>query len=266
MKRQQIGHFLRIIGLYKPFDFLRYVIFKIIKLRKNKLFLKENPTVVLPPDYLMYESFQLDYKKYYNDSIDSAKEIINKISLYKKFENINILDWGCGPARIIRHLPNFLSDTKCSFYATDYNKKTIQWCKDNINDVYFNHNNLSAKLPYSDNFFEVVYGISIFTHLSEKMHYEWYNELIRITKEGGIIYLTMHGNAFREKLVEHERKIFDSGKIVVRDKVKEGHRTFASFHPEAFVKNLFNHIEILEHIKGNTTPKPQQDIWILRKK
>lgn len=265
MNRQQIGRFLRIIGLYKSFDFLRFIIFKIIKYNKNKLFLKENPKVVLPSDYMMYESFQLDYKKYYNDSIISAKEIINKISKYKQFENINILDWGCGPARIIRHFPELLSKTNCSFYATDYNKKTIEWCKNNIKGVNFNHNNLLAQLPYASNFFDIIYGISIFTHLSETMHYEWFNELIRITKEGGIIYLTMHGNAFREKLVENERKIYDAGNIVVRDKVKEGHRTYAAFHPETFVKTLFKGNDILEHIKGSNMPRPQQDIWIIRK-
>ncbi len=268
MNKQLAGYFLRNLTLFKPLDYIRYLFFKIIKSKKNKNFIKNNPEIILPPDYLMYESFQLDYKKYYDDSIESAREIINKTSNYINFQNANILDWGCGPARIIRHLPLILSDKNCNFFATDYNEKTINWCKSNIKGIEFNHNLLEPGLWYSDNFFDFVYGISIFTHLSAKMHYEWMKELIRITKKGGVIYLTLHGQAFREKLIKKEQKIFDCGNIVVRDKVKEGHRTYVAFHPKDFVYSWLQETgsEILEYNEGDNKGKPQQDIWILRKK
>jgi len=265
MSKQLIGSLLRKIGLYKTFDFLRYLFLKSIKYFKNKKFKKKNPLVLLPHDYLMYESFQLDYTKYFKHSLESAKELINQIRKHKETNNLKILDWGCGPARIIRHLPTILRNQNCEIYGTDYNPTTIEWCKKNLQGIEFKHNNINPPLDFSDKFFDIIYGISIFTHLSEKMHYEWISELSRITKHGGIIYLTLHGNSFRKKLLKKELIQYDKGKLVVRDCVTEGHRTFATFHPKEFTDELFKDFEILEYIEGGKTGRPQQDIWILKK-
>jgi ubiquinone/menaquinone biosynthesis C-methylase UbiE len=68
------------------------------------------------------------------------------------------------------------------------NNKTITWSRQNLKGISFNQNTLQANLPYSDNYFDIIYGISIFTHLSQQMHYDWYNELERILKPNGIIF------------------------------------------------------------------------------
>ncbi|WP_231433810.1 class I SAM-dependent methyltransferase [Chryseobacterium sp. Leaf313] len=136
-----------------------------------------------------------------------------------------------------------------------------------MKDVIFNLNTLDAILPYEDSFFDFVYGISIFTHLSEKMHFEWRSELSRIIKKDGILILTMQGNMFKTILTESEIKNFEADKLVVRGNVKEGHRTYSAFHPDQFMKNLFEEFEVMEHQKSYIdNGKPQQDVWVLRKK
>ncbi len=265
MNKQLLGYILRKIRLYKFFDYLRYLFLKLIKYKHNKNFINNNPSVVLPPDYLMYESFQLDYKKYYDDSIKSAEELLKIFEKYIVLKNVKILDWGCGPARIIRHFPSLLEGSNCKFFGTDYNRKTIEWCIKNIRNVTFKLNNIAPPMEYESNTFDIVYGISIFTHLSEQMHYEWFNELLRVTKKNGIIYFTTHGKSFRNKLIEKEKNMFDADKIVVRANVTEGHRTYTSFHPKKFILSLIANNEILEFIEGVDTGRPQQDIWIVRK-
>lgn len=220
----------------------------------------------LPPDYLMYESFQLDYKKYYEDSRQTAIWLKNHFAKYIQLEQKRVLDWGCGPARIVRHLPEVINNG-CSFYGTDYNEKSIAWCSSNIPDVSFNLNKLEAKLPYEADFFDVIYGISIFTHLAEAMHYDWFKELYRVLRPGGILFLTTQGANFKVKLDGSEKARFEDGKLVVRGKVKEGHRTFSAFQPKEFMLQLFSEMKVLEHIeldydKGKVVP---QDIWIVRK-
>ena len=115
--------------------------------------------------------------------------------------------------------------------------------------------------------FDIIYATSVFTHLSEEMHYAWMNELKRICKPNGIIFLTTHGDNCKPKLTEEELKIFEAGKLVVRGNVKEGHRTFAAYQPPQFMRELFKDFEILEHVtrepEGNYIP---QDVWIVRKK
>ena len=113
----------------------------------------------------------------------------------------------------------------------------------------------------------IIYGISIFTHLSREMHYKWFNELMRILKPDAILFLTMHGEAFKIKLTEAEKEKFDKGYLIVKSNTKEGHRTFGAFQPTNFIKELIGENEILEHIAGEVkNGKPQQDIWIIRKK
>lgn len=266
MKRGEISKLLRTFGLIYFTDWIRFHIEKIKNKKENKDFKKNHPNVVLPPDYLMYESFQINYKKYYTDSIETAKWLTNHFKKHIELKNVKVLDWGCGPGRIIRHLPEIIGNDS-EYYGTDYNSKTITWCHQNLKGISFNQNTLKATLPYSDEFFDIIYGISVFTHLSEQMHYEWYNELFRILKPKGIMFFTTQGDNFKIKLTDTEVQDFNNGLLIVRGKVKEGHRTYSAFQPKKFMMELFKNVEVLEHIeipheKGKLPP---QDIWIIKK-
>ena len=121
-------------------------------------------------------------------------------------------------------------------------------------------------MSFEGDAFDVIYGISIFTHLSKEMHFAWFNELLRVLKHGGIMLLTLHGSAFKEKLTKAEKIKFEKGELVVKSNTKEGHRTFGAFQPASFVKELVGLNEILEHIPGDVkNGKPQQDVWIIKK-
>ena len=214
----------------------------------------------------MYESFHLNHERYYYGGEETADWLIGLLERHIKLDDKCILDWGCGPARVIRHFPK-LTANKCHYFGTDYNKKSIEWNTKNIENVKFNHNSLKAELPYESGFFDVIYGISIFTHLSEKMHYEWFNELKRIIKNDGLLLLTMQGENFKQKLSEQEKDKFDNGELVIRGNVKEGHRIYSAFHPDKFLEDLFSEMQVLEKIIKSPDGKSYipQDTWILKK-
>jgi len=265
MKTSILSSILRNTGMIYAFDHLRFQYLLRKNSAKNTAFLKENPAVVLPPDYLMYESFQLDYRKYYVDSRDTANWLCGLLQAHGLPANAAILDWGCGPGRIIRHLPSLLPVTT-EFTGTDYNETTVEWCQNKLPGIRFFKNKLSPPLAFEPASFDAIYGISIFTHLSEAMHLAWSQELQRVLKPGGLLLLTAQGNAFAIKLLEHERKEFQKGKLVVRGKVKEGHRTYSAFQPPEYFRNLFKDLDVLEHQERTTDPNtPQQDVWIFRK-
>lgn len=265
LKKSIFSGKLRQLGVLYYADWIRFYIQKSKNLNSNYAFKKKNPNVTLPPDYLLYESFQLDYEKYYTEGKIAAQWLANHLSKHTNLKGKKILDWGCGPGRIIRHLPTIVGNN-CKLYGTDYNKESIAWCAKKLKKIKFNNNTLKADLPYPDNFFDVIYGISIFTHLSEKMHFEWSKELLRVLALGGILFLTMQGDNYKAKLSDDELEKFENGMLVIRGNVKEGHRTYSAFQPKAFTIKLFEKVEILEHIerpiKGNWYP---QDIWILKK-
>ncbi len=266
MNKYYISAVIRKLGFIKFFDKLRFYILFCRTYRLKKEFHKKYPDAQLPPAYFIYETFNLNYFSFYVNGIETAKWLTNHFEKHATLKNLNILDWGCGPGRIIRHLPSII-DKSCTLHATDYNKEYVKWCKSNIQDVLFNQNQLTPPMTYEDNFFDIIYGISIFTHLSEEMHHKWFNELIRILKPNAILFLTTHGEAFKMKLTEAEKEKFDKGSLIVKSNTKEGHRTFGAFQPSNFMKNLIGKNKILEHIIGEVkNERPQQDIWIIRKK
>jgi SAM-dependent methyltransferase len=235
----------------------------------NEYFQSQHQQLVFPPAYFLYETYQLDYGLYYSDGLATAGEIVDSIKKHlQPGTGIAILDWGCGPGRITRHLPGLLPPGS-QVFGTDYNKKYIQWCTHNIPGISWTVNDINPPLPFGAESFDAVIGLSIFTHLAESNHPAWVKELHRITKPGGIIYLTTQGNAFRTKLTSEEIQLFDAGKLVMRKTRREGHRLYSTFHPVAYMQNLFSpFFEICELVEGsNLQPdEPAQDTWILAKK
>ena len=266
MNTGDISNLFRLLGLTNIVDQMRFHYQKWNNRHRNAHFIKMNKNLVLPNDWLMYESFKLDYSKYYLNGRDTAHWLVSHFSRYIEPKGLKILDWGCGPGRIIRHLPSIL-DESSEFFGTDLNTKAISWCLSNLPGIRFYKNTLEAHLPFPNDFFDVVYGISIFTHLSEQSHFTWFGELCRIIKSTGILMITTQGENFKAKLASGEIEAFNNGQLVVRGKVKEGHRTYSAFHPKEFMFNLFKDAHILMHdvrkpTKDNLLP---QDLWIVRK-
>ena len=265
MNRANLANLIRSAGLLHFTDYIRYQILRVKNGSKNRNFSKNNPTIKLPPDYLLYESFALNYSAYFEGGRESAKDLYQSLSKHKSHKEMNILDWGCGPGRIIRHMSDYFNDS-CKYYGTDSNLKSISWCSENIPNISFSNNNLSPPLHYKDKLFDIIYGISIFTHLSEEMHYAWIKDLYRVLNKDGILLLTTAGNAFKTKLTQKEKSRFESGELIIRSKVKEGHRTFTAIHPVSFIQNLLSDFKILEHIERESVKyNIPQDIWIAKK-
>lgn len=267
MRKSTLSTALRQAGLIGWADRLRYAVEKWKHRKANSAFKAEHPELSLPPDYLLYESYQMNHRKYYEGGLEHAQFIRKTVEKHLNTDGISILDWGCGPGRVVRHFPKVFP-INCSFFGTDYNQKSIAWCSEHIGGVSFNCNGLEAKLPYTDNQFGLIHGHSVLTHLSEKMHFEWIAELKRVLGPDGVLYITTQGDNYTQKLNEVELAAFARGELVVRGKTKEGHRTYSAFHPVAFMHKLLSDMEILEHI--TFTPKQgyglPQDIWLVRKK
>jgi SAM-dependent methyltransferase len=257
----------RKLGLMHWLDKLKFRVQKLRLGRRNAEYARMHPGVAFPPDYMLFEAFQLDYQKYLEGGRRTAEWIKGLVEQYASMEGKTLLDWGCGPARVVRHFPELLGGGDL-IHGTDYNATTIAWCRGHVAGVQFAQNKLHPPTVYQDGTFDFVYGISIFTHLSEPNHKAWFEELMRICQPGAILLLTTHGEIFRHKLTESEQEQFNRGKLVVRGNVVEGHRVFAAFQPPAYMHELFSpQAEVLQHIPG--LPKQwglEQDVWILRKK
>lgn len=266
MLKQKIKKALNTLGLYGLVEKINFNRTKILHQKSNTKFIKENPDVVLPPDFYLYETFGLDYNNYYFGGKKTAEWILDTIKKNRNINNTTILDWGCGPARILRHIPNLTSNA--TVFGSDYNSDYVNWCSKNINNVTVKANALAPPLSFNDNFFDIVYVISIFTHLSDEMHHKWIQELYRVAKKDAVILITTHGNAHKFKLSPQEKKDFENGKLIEHSYKIEGNRLFASYQPKSYFQNLAENtgFTVLEHQeRGVQNGKPTQDVWLLRK-
>lgn len=103
----------------------------------------------------------------------------------------SILDWGTGCGRVARH---FSTVKNVQFSGADIDGDNIDWCAANLRFGRFDKLPLFPPTPYKNNEFDLVYGISVFTHLREEAQDAWLQELLRITRPGGIVMVTCHGN------------------------------------------------------------------------
>ena len=231
---------------------------------RNIRFRKDNPTFAVPPLSLLWDAQSYtDYCKYKTSGEETAAFYWKLIQRHMEpgiCQPQRVCEWGCGPGRIIRHLPA-LSQAQCEFYGTDYNQASVEWCQRSIHGVTFQTNRLAPPLDFPDGFFDVLFCRSVFTHLSEEMHYSWMRELSRVVKPSGVFMISTQGFAHRERLLEGEKRRFDEGELVVRHLAAEGKLNFSAFHHPQFVRDrLLQGFVILEHKEGRGT----QDLWIVR--
>jgi SAM-dependent methyltransferase len=100
-----------------------------------------------------------------------------------------VLDWGVGCGRVARHLAPSLGHR---FHGCDIDTSNVAWCAENLPGTY-RECKLEPKLPYADNSFDLIYGISVFTHLRENWEARWLVELHRVLRPGGCMLVTVHG-------------------------------------------------------------------------
>ena len=103
----------------------------------------------------------------------------------------SVLDFGSGPARGIRLFAKH-ADTM-DIHGCDVDADAIEWCQANMPYGSYLVNSESLPTPYPDNHFDLIYAVSVFSHLSEGSHHEWLSELGRILAPGGRAVLTVLG-------------------------------------------------------------------------
>jgi len=174
-----------------------------------------------------------------------------------------VLDFGCGCGRILRHWRTVQGS---QLYGADCNTRLIEWCRENLPFAQFSTNTPHPPLPYSDQSFDCVYAVSVFTHMSEALQGSWMKELKRIVRPGGHVLFTTHGESFREKLTPLEREAFTAGNLVVRYEEASGTNLCSAYHPEAYVRHQLSAgytVKIM--ISAGTREALHQDLYILRR-
>ena len=180
-----------------------------------------------------------------------------------------VLDFGCGPGRVILNFKDV--PASCQIYGTDIDSELIRWCKEYLPHFRWSINGYQPPLPFADNTFDLIYAISVFTHLNEKFQHSWLRELRRVAKPGATIILTVHGEYCINMLPSsYQSQIHSYGFMFVTDatgrlkidKLPDFYQT--AYHTQEYIhrewSTYFDVIHYLERGINN-----HQDAVILRK-
>jgi SAM-dependent methyltransferase len=194
---------------------------------------------------------------------DALKSVSKNLDGFK-----TILDFGCGCGRIIRAFRHFLPSQ--NLYGTDIDPEAIEWLRTNYRDIAeFAVNPHLPPMPYKEETFDFIYSISIFTHLPEEMQFAWLEELRRITKPGGYLILTTHGETYYGKLAHEKQTIIKKRGFYYNEdeNIKtEGLPVFykVSYHSHDYIRNEWG--RFFDILRMFADGLDHQDIILLQKR
>ena len=173
-----------------------------------------------------------------------------------------VLDFGCGCGRVTRYWHDFDGGVA----GSDLNGDAVEWCRTNLPFASFAPNTLAPPLAFDAQSFDLVYALSVFTHLTEELQLAWRDEVGRVLRPGGYFLLSTHGRSYVPRLEPDERARFDAGELVVRWGDVPGTNLCSAYHPERYLRDTFaNGFGFLELEPEGARGNPTQDLVLLRK-
>jgi SAM-dependent methyltransferase len=102
-----------------------------------------------------------------------------------------VLDLGCGCGRSL--VPLSLRYPGPAYHGCDIDEPAIAWLRRHHPELRVGVNAFAPPLPHGAGSFDLVYAISLFTHLDERGQDAWLAEVRRVLAPGGVGVLTIHG-------------------------------------------------------------------------
>ncbi|HVS85545.1 MAG TPA: class I SAM-dependent methyltransferase [Gaiellaceae bacterium] len=172
----------------------------------------------------------------------------------------SVLDFGCGCGRVTRWWSGF----EGAVAGSDLSGPAVAWCRRNLAFARFEQNGLAPPLAFTDASFDLVYALSVFTHLTGELQLAWRDELRRVLRPGGRLLLTTHGRSYLPRLDPGERDRFEAGELVVRWGDLPGTNLCSAYHPERYLRETFaDGFEVRELVPEGALGNPTQDLVLL---
>lgn len=182
-----------------------------------------------------------------------------------------ILDWGCGCGRVFRYLPD---GALSRLTGADIDADNVGWCRRSFPGARFQAVPLLPPSPLPDAGFDLVVGISVFTHLREEPQRAWLGELSRITRPGALLFMTTHGPAAgaRANLSREQYDAWMAAGFVatglsydLKGAIPDETYYVNTMHTHDYVRREWGrHFEVLE-IRGATIAN-HQDLVVMRRR
>src|SRR5437764_7595053 len=179
---------------------------RVVSLRPGRPASVEGPP--LPPRRLMVRVAGTADAEWF---LRSGRAAYDAIAGHVPIESLgSVLDFGCGCGRVTRYWQDFAGAVS----GSDVNGKAIEWCRENLGFASFAQNTLAPPLVFEPESFDLVYALSVFTHLTAQLQLAWRDEMLRVLRPGGCLLLTTHGRSYVPRLDGDERSRVERGEAV----------------------------------------------------
>jgi SAM-dependent methyltransferase len=188
----------------------------------------------------------------------------------KGYETVGpILDWGCGPGRL---LCQFSNSKEVEVWGADVDHDNLAACQDWLPFVRCTPLPLNPPTSLPGDYFGLVVGVSVCTHLSEQNQQRWLEELRRVTRQGGVLLLSVQGEsqaALNRIGPEFIRKLASENFVImgvnpqINNLIGEDSYYLDVIQTREHIRtNWGKHFEIVEFLRGCAA---NQDFVVMRK-
>ena len=164
-------------------------------------------------------------------------------------EKPSTLDFGCGCGRVTWHVKR--QHPAWTITGCDIDAEAIAWCQQHLQRVAtFDLIEHWPPVALASDTFDLIYAISVFTHLGEEMQFAWLKELQRLAKPGGLLLLSVHSIALLGDARASEAR--KEGFVYSAARAAEGLPDFyrTSWHSSGYIRDnwsqYFDIVEIVE--------------------
>ncbi len=204
------------------------------------LLLRSRGPTPIPPRRLRARTGAPGLDEFVRGGAQAADELARALAVARRSfgDARSVLDLGCGSARVLPHVAALAPTATCT--GCDVDTAAITWAARHYPKLSWVASPFEPPLPFADRSFDLVYSISVFSHLGEELQDRWLAELRRLLRPGGVALLSVHGS--------HAFEQFRTGQATTAwcraDAFARGPLQPAEFVYEPYVRSLWNEGEL----------------------
>ena len=212
------------------------------------------------------------------DHIESGKRSADYyVDLYNRlcgnFDDVErVLDFGCGCGRVLSRMPG---NGNPRYFGVDLRDDALQWLRETMPEGTFVPGKSMPPLDLEPGNFDLIYAVSVLTHLTQEQERAWLDEWHRLLKAGGYVFATFRAEDWVEQFA------YENQRPAIRKEWSENdgfcyqkHRYWEGIFPEFYSgtyhtvdyvrANWGKQFEIVEILPAAATPN-EQNTAVMRK-
>jgi len=156
------------------------------------------------------------------------------------------LDFGCGCGRLARYIAPRVIAGGGRFIGLDINRKLVDWSAKNLPGEY-RRNGLQPRAPIPDDSVDLLYAVSVFTHVPRASMAAWLEDYARMLKPGGVALVSFADEDRIDIAHPARRSELDRDGFLTSTTVLEGSNYMSSYATvAAFTELASRYMDVVE--------------------